>query len=211
MAATTETDIDILLERYLGLLDDYVSLQAKLSELHSVLFQNLAKANFLAQRGVRYGQDYYDGRMQAIRSIAFSDTASPASPVFTVTTHGPGSTAPAKAEQTEEVEVENQGEAQDEEEAETRQDDEGEKPESRQKHSGDPLRWFGILTPMPLRQAQKLAVESVEDVIPRLATLSTQMADIELQVRRARKKRAKAEKLKQQHSQQGGQTDQIIV
>ena len=58
----------------------------------------------------------------------------------------------------------------------------------------DPLRWFGILTPLPLRQAQGHAVEAVEEIIPRLATLSTAMAAVELEVRRARKKRAKAEK-----------------
>jgi len=210
MAATTETDIDILLERYLGLLDDYVSLQAKLSELHSALFQNLAKANFLAQRGVRYGQDYYDERMQAIRSISFSDTASPASPVFNVIRHGPGSTTPKKTEQPEKVEVEDEGETGNDEEAGTQEDDQGEEPPSRRKDSGDPLRWFGILTPMPLRQAQKQAVETIEDVIPRLATLSTRMVEIEVQVRRARKKKAKAEKL-EQHSEQTEQTDHNIV
>jgi hypothetical protein len=58
----------------------------------------------------------------------------------------------------------------------------------------DPLRWFGILTPLPLRQAQGHAIKAVEEIIPRLATLSTAMAAVELEVRRARKKRAKAEK-----------------
>jgi hypothetical protein len=58
----------------------------------------------------------------------------------------------------------------------------------------DPLRWFGILTPLPLRQAQGHAIKAVEEIIPQLATLSTAMAAVELEVRRARKKRAKAEK-----------------
>ena len=58
----------------------------------------------------------------------------------------------------------------------------------------DPLRWFGILTPLPLRQAQGHAIKAVEEIIPRLATLSTAMAAVELEVRRARKKRAKAGK-----------------
>ncbi|KAK3296146.1 uncharacterized protein B0H64DRAFT_461081 [Chaetomium fimeti] len=58
----------------------------------------------------------------------------------------------------------------------------------------DPLRWFGILTPLPLRQAQGHAIKAVEEIIPQLATLSAAMAAVELEVRRARKKRAKAEK-----------------
>jgi len=58
----------------------------------------------------------------------------------------------------------------------------------------DPLRWFGILTPLPLRQAQGHSIKAVEVIIPRLATLSAEMAGLELEVRRARKRRAKAEK-----------------
>ena len=58
----------------------------------------------------------------------------------------------------------------------------------------DPLRWFGILTPLPLRQAQGQAIRAVEEVIPRLASVSAEMARVELEVRRARKRRAKAEK-----------------
>jgi hypothetical protein len=61
--------------------------------------------------------------------------------------------------------------------------------------TADPLRWFGILTPLPLRQAQSHAIQAVEDIIPRLATLSAEMARVELEVRRARKRRAKAEKV----------------
>ncbi|KAK4180012.1 hypothetical protein QBC36DRAFT_49567 [Triangularia setosa] len=72
-------------------------------------------------------------------------------------------------------------------------DDEKSKPKERKK-SNEPLRWFGILTPFPLRQAQAQAKKAVEDVIPRLASLSEQMKALELEVRRERKKRAKAEK-----------------
>ncbi|KAL2155964.1 hypothetical protein VTH82DRAFT_707 [Thermothelomyces myriococcoides] len=58
----------------------------------------------------------------------------------------------------------------------------------------DPLRWFGILTPLPLRQAQSHSIKVVEEIIPRLATLNAEMAEVELEVRRARKRRAKAAK-----------------
>lgn len=207
IAAMTEIDIDILLERYLSLLDDYVNLQAKLSELHSAIFQNLAKANFSTQRGVRYGQDYYDGRMQATLRVACSDSHSP---IFSIFRNEPSSAAPVDTEQTGEAQPESvRGNAEPEQvgEAHAESKGDGEKPDQPRKHSGDPLRWFGILTPMPLRQAQTLAIESVEDLIPRLATVSAKMADVELEIRRARKKRAKAEKLKRQHPERGGQTD----
>ncbi|KAK1828488.1 hypothetical protein QBC39DRAFT_313058 [Podospora conica] len=73
------------------------------------------------------------------------------------------------------------------------QDDDKDTKPAKKIPSNDPLRWFGILTPAPLRDAQKEAVEMVEEVIPRLASLDAEMAAIELAVRRARKKRVKAE------------------
>ncbi|KAK4248379.1 hypothetical protein C7999DRAFT_40389 [Corynascus novoguineensis] len=75
--------------------------------------------------------------------------------------------------------------------SETDDDDVKRKPKPK---PADPLRWFGILTPLPLRQAQSNAIRAVEEIIPRLATLSAKMAGVELEVRRARKRRAKAEK-----------------
>ncbi len=36
----------------------------------------------------------------------------------------------------------------------------------------DPLRWFGLLTPMPLKQAQNQAVQAVEEIIPRLVSVN---------------------------------------
>jgi hypothetical protein len=57
--------------------------------------------------------------------------------------------------------------------------------------TNNPLRWFGILTPLPLRQAQAQAITAVDELIPRLATVSAEMAGVELAVRRARKRRGK--------------------
>ncbi|EEU43278.1 uncharacterized protein NECHADRAFT_83856 [Fusarium vanettenii 77-13-4] len=61
--------IDALLERYLGLLDEYTQLRKSLSQLQSNVYQNIARANFAGERGMRYGQDHYDERMQAIRLL----------------------------------------------------------------------------------------------------------------------------------------------
>ncbi|KAK0711657.1 hypothetical protein B0H67DRAFT_441996, partial [Lasiosphaeris hirsuta] len=137
--------IDSLLQRYLTLLDEYTRLRAALNTVQSGIYHDLARANFSAERGIRYGQDYYDDRMQAIRRVAVA--------------------APSGKE---------------------------EPPKYQQKPPPDPLRWFGILTPMPLRHAQTQAARAVEELLPQLATVSAAMAAVELAVRRARKKRAKA-------------------
>lgn len=154
-------NIDSLLERYLILLDEYTTLRSELGKLQSNMFQHLARANFSAERGMRYGPDFYDDRMQAIRRVEVSRDGSD-TPTFKV-----GNTSPESGD-------------------EAKDDAAVSKPK-------DPLRWFGVLTPLPLRQAQGQAVQTIEQVIPRLASVNAEMEDIEIQVRRARKKRAKAE------------------
>ena len=164
--------IDELLERYLALLDEYTTLRSTLGKLQADLYHNLARANFSAERGFRYGQDSYDDRMQAFRRVQIS-------------TDGSGVAAFSVPQATTEESMKGH-----------EHQDSQDKPHDTQDAPAkavDPLRWFGVLTPMPLRQAQKEAVEAVERVIPRLATLSAEMAEVEIQVRRARKKRAKAE------------------
>ncbi|OIW33517.1 hypothetical protein CONLIGDRAFT_181074 [Coniochaeta ligniaria NRRL 30616] len=193
MAASPGTPadaIDGLLERYLGLVDEYARLRSTLSALQAHVYQAIARANFSAERGIRYGQELYDERMQASRSLAITpgehDT-----PKFGVVYHGDklhGSQGDEKHEAASEAEKEDENQA----------DDEKAKVEK----PSDPLKWFGILTPMTLRLAQGKAIEAVEQVIPRLVTLDAEMADVEIRVRRARKKRSKAEAaaLKQQQA-----------
>ncbi|KAK1751818.1 hypothetical protein QBC47DRAFT_364171 [Echria macrotheca] len=266
-----QKDIDTLLERYLSLLDEYVALQAKLAHLHGAIYHHLARANFSAPRGVRYGADYYDGRMQAVRRVNItiqeksgesvfeiidrdaatttttaesesgSSSSSPSSPSSASkeksgsgsdsdsdsdyraeeevevekgeqnrSGSGSGSDEKKKAESESESSSESQSQSQSQSQSGSQSGGEDE-PKQQTRKSKDPLRWFGILTPMPLRQAQKLAVESVEDVIPRLATVNAEMAAVELEVRRARKKRAKAEKVRQQQAAISGNHDQIAV
>ncbi|KAK4442256.1 coiled-coil domain-containing protein [Podospora aff. communis PSN243] len=203
----TETNIiDALLERYLLLLNEYTTLQIRLANLHGGVYQNLAKANFSAERGIRYGKDYYDDRMHSARRVVISSSRRQEDAslvedrppvVFRVACGNESGVAGGKEE----------GDVGGKEETEGGDGKEGGKRKSKSK---DPLRWFGILTPLPLRQAQKLAVESVEEVVPRLATVIVEMAGVELEVRRARKRRAKAEaavgkeKLKQQESRPAG-------
>ncbi|KAH6627755.1 hypothetical protein F5144DRAFT_549166 [Chaetomium tenue] len=176
---TATTPIDALLTHYLTLLDEYTTLRHTLHTLQTRLYQDLARANFAAERGVRrYGSDYYDGRMQAGRRVVGAEGGSGAEPPVTVG-DGVGDEDVKEKQPEEEISDAAPGGGDDEKEMA--------KPV-------DPLRWFGILTPLPLRQAQGHAIKAVEEIIPRLATLNTAMAAVELEVRRARKKRAKAEK-----------------
>ena len=58
-AAAAATDaIDALLERYLGLLHEYAGLRAELAAAQAGVFADLARANFAAERGLRYGADH---------------------------------------------------------------------------------------------------------------------------------------------------------
>jgi coiled-coil domain-containing protein 115 len=77
---------------------------------------------------------------------------------------------------------------------ETEKED-GDGDEEKQKGRGkrDPLRMFGILTPQSLRTAQKDAIEMVKVIIPKLVSIDAEMKEVEIQVRRARKFRGKAE------------------
>ncbi|KAB5570026.1 hypothetical protein GE09DRAFT_693119 [Coniochaeta sp. 2T2.1] len=179
-------DIDGLLERYLGLLDEYTKLRSALTALQSSIYQNIARANFSAERGIRYGRDMYDERMQASRSLTITEREDD-TPIFEVAPSAEEkeeARGPAEKEALGDGEKDTNGTG-----AEKEKEDDSQKAQKPR----DPLRWFGILTPLPLRQAQSKSIEAVEEIIPKLATVNAQMADVEIRVRRARKKRAKAE------------------
>jgi coiled-coil domain-containing protein 115 len=197
-------DIDALLERYLHLLHEYTTARAELNNLQAGIYQNLARANFAAERGMRFGQDHYDERMQASRKLEVEvtedgrmdftmvDTAQAARQLETPSNDtvassegaGAGSDVPGDRNELSE-----------------------QAPKSVKKPpSKDPIQWFGLLTPMPLRQAQSQSVKSVGEVVPRLVSINAEMLRIEIEVRRARKKRSKAEATaKRQQEVQSGQ------
>ena len=165
--------IDQLLERYLSLLDEYTQLRQKLSQIQSVVYQNIARANFSGERGMRYGQDHYDERMQATRLLSINQDDSP-SPDFSIYNF---------IDEDEEEELERDG-------SKTEEKKPKEKKRNRNKN---PLHWFGLFAPMPLRTAQAQSAQAVEEIIPRLVSVNAEMLETEIEVRRARKRRAKAE------------------
>lgn len=180
--------VDQLLERYLQLLDRYTKLREELSQLHTSLFQNLARANFSAERGMRYGQDYYDERMQATRRVTIEISETGTSRFLMRPAVADSEEIEVTPDKKEEGEISPSDKTNDEAAA-----DAVAMAKAKAKAKSDPLRWYGILTPTSLRQAQANAVKVVEDVVPQLMSVSSQMEDLEIQIRRARKRRAKSE------------------
>ncbi|KAF4983874.1 hypothetical protein FZEAL_815 [Fusarium zealandicum] len=173
--------IDGLLERYLGLLDEYTQLRKSLSQLQSGVYQNIARANFSGERGMRYGQDQYDQRMQATRLITIGVDEEEL-PGFAV--------VDALVEESVKEEPDT---AKGSTEGPEQQDDNDSSEKATLKKPKNPLHWFGLFAPMPLRAAQTQSVQAVEEIIPRLASVNAEMVSVEIEVRRARKRRAKAE------------------
>ncbi|KAK8114905.1 hypothetical protein PG999_006974 [Apiospora kogelbergensis] len=208
-----ERDVDHLLEQYLHLLHEYTRLRAELNKLQAGIYQNLARANFAAERGLRYGQDQYDDRMRASRRVVVAPLPSlsvcPTFEVVKVDADVDAGTETAavvsKSEAGTRLVQDTNREQKEEEEDEVKEDEtepiassakEMKEPKSEpttMKKNKDPLRWFGLITPMPLRQAQAQSVQAVEDIVPKLVSINAEMTQVEIEVRRARKKRAKAE------------------
>lgn len=188
--------IDELLARYLGLLHEYTELRTQLSAHQASMFGNLARANFAAERGLRYGPDHFDGRMQALvrLSVTEGDSGSEAAASFAVTRPKKEVKAEAEDNKTKEKEDDEKEKLQDDQDAETKPKTKKSSKKKEPAGPRDPLQWFGVLTPMALRQAQNEAIEAIDNIVPRLATLNAEMAAVEIEVRRARKKRARAEK-----------------
>ncbi|KAI0128360.1 hypothetical protein BJ170DRAFT_324695 [Xylariales sp. AK1849] len=195
-----EVDItDTLLERYLHLLHEYTTLRAELSDLQIEMYQNIARANFSGERGMRYGQDYYDDRMRASRKMHVTmDTTGTTS--FHVVDEDQFSMRSSKAATKSTTEIEKGTDlgqsVVDDTQAEKEDSTSANKPTKK-----DPLKWFGLLTPMSLRHAQTQGTRVVEQVIPKLVTINAEMAQIEIEVRRARKKRMKAEAAAKKHQE----------
>jgi coiled-coil domain-containing protein 115 len=216
--------VDALLERYLALLDEYSTLRTRLSQLQTSMFQHLARANFSAERGMRYGPDFYDERMQALRQVSISTTEGRL-PIFSVSHSsrpeggGDGDGVTSRQQRQDPQPAHHPSAEEDWREAAAgvpvgeQPVPAGSEAGPKKQNARDPLRWFGVLTPLSLRQTQACAAEAVDQVIPRLASLSAEMQDLEIQVRRARKKRAKERTAaaRQLHKQQQQQQQQQSV
>jgi hypothetical protein len=61
--------------------------------------------------------------------------------------------------------------------------------------SRDPIKWFGVLVPPPLRSAQSKFIEVVEGPVPRLVSQTKELRALEIEIRRTRKSIKKLEKV----------------
>jgi len=206
--------LDALLERYLHLIDDYSRLREDHNKLQSSVYQHIARANFGAERGTWYGRDYYDERMQAASTVSVSVGTSGTGPQEAG--HTPLPRFSSVRRRNDGSRQRKQDETTHKEVAQTLKDittePEGtkknlvepsssllEKPAASEKSEKqespipvDPIWWFGLMAPMSLRQAQAQSIRAVDEIVPRLATVAAEMAEIEIEVRRARKRRTKA-------------------
>jgi hypothetical protein len=190
-----QQQIDELLQRYLGLLDEYTQLRQSLSQLQSGIYQNIARANFSGERGMRYGQNHYDERMQATRILTIEQNEDNDTVFAVVDAPQEEQEAEKKEEKDEDLPTEESGDN-------PKSDADEEKPmEKKRKKNKNPLHWFGLFAPMPLRTAQTQSVQAVEDIIPKLVSINAEMLNVEIEVRRARKRRAKAEAAEKKTSQ----------
>ncbi|PVH80087.1 hypothetical protein DL98DRAFT_419242 [Cadophora sp. DSE1049] len=208
-------EIDSLLIRYLTLLDEYSSLRGSLGLLQSSIYTSIARANFQAERGVSYGREAYDRRaMTPGRLCRVTGDAEDGTVVFEVgkvvvvepaaTENTSGSKAESKEDQdgnipssTEDIaegmEKVNIGTEPSQDVSPDNDDNSpAEVPLPSQNKIPDPIRMFGFSIPSALRTAQSSSIQFVETSVPRLASISLQMRALEIQIRRARKYRAKA-------------------
>lgn len=158
--------IDHLLVNYLDLLDQYENLRKSLYKLQGSMLQNISKANFNANRGIRYGEDFYDTRMQALRLCVTTKDEKKGTSIFTVD-------ALIKSDLKTELDKQDEGAA------------------DKFLINRNSIRMFGILTPQALRLAQNDSVKMVEEIIPEIATVNAEMIELEIQIRRARELKVK--------------------
>ncbi|KAL1301418.1 hypothetical protein AAFC00_005675 [Neodothiora populina] len=199
--------LDSLWAEHLKLLDQYDQAQKQIQKHLSSGFFSLAQASFKSPSKIRYGQDYYDERMQATRGLVPNDK-SPR--VFTIGLLQ----EPVSQDTDEKVVHEKVGEAQlatppasprhlpesDEKDESKVEGDEkstdtanGKKPP---KQPPNPLHWYGILVPYQLRQAQGSFISAVEGPIGEAVTTAHEMRRLEVEIRKLRKEVKRATKKK---------------
>ncbi|KAM5431605.1 hypothetical protein McanMca71_004840 [Microsporum canis] len=194
--------IDDLLERYLHLLDEQQKLQEAIGKQFASGFFSLARANNSCPPGRRYGEDYYDERMKATRHVyrdrpPIKDIEQPGltkmSSEITMTDPANKSEASLSTPAFKTVTIEmkpdssNDKDAPNEAKEEEQEEPFSEEVEPRTKtvaetKTSNPLHWFGILVPPPLRNAQEAFCGAVAGPIPALAGVVSEMREVERKV-----------------------------
>ncbi|KAF2205949.1 hypothetical protein GQ43DRAFT_467654 [Delitschia confertaspora ATCC 74209] len=171
--------LDDLLEHYLNTLDQYQKAQEQLSKQLASAHMSLAHAQFNNNSHTRYGQDYYDGRMQASRKTTITEDDSKIT--FSISHKAPQADAESVLGSKKHI-PEEPKDAAAKSDTETKSSPEAPRPKNT-----DPLRWFGILVPPTLRAAQISFISVVEGSIPQLASLTKDLRRLEIDIGRLRK------------------------
>ncbi|THW86544.1 hypothetical protein D6D17_09069 [Aureobasidium pullulans] len=212
--------LDALWQKHLTLLDSYHQAQQQLARHFSSGFFDLAQATFKSTTRVRYGQEYYDDRMQATRRFEAStndndvpclalkaDDTSP--PTDTSNEHSTksgekSSDKEAKKKKTEEPEQQPTPPSTpprdpDEEEPSKEQEEQDTSrttsdQDKAQKKPRDPLHWYGILDPPALRASQNSFISAVESPLIEAANSAQALRLVAVEIRKLRKDIKKAER-----------------
>lgn len=158
--------LDELLEQYLNTLDQYQKAREQLSNHLSSGYMALAQANFNNSAGRRYGQDYYDERMQAQRIMSISGVEGLSEDVVQY-----------RCTKVMDLDATTS----------SKEEDSSEQVDEAKHKSRDPLRWFGVLVPQPLRTAQASFTTAIEASIPDISNLQQTLRGLEIEIGRTRK------------------------
>ncbi|KAF2724704.1 hypothetical protein K431DRAFT_281651 [Polychaeton citri CBS 116435] len=223
----TASDLNVLNEKldqlwasYLNFLDTYQKAQNDVSKHFSSGFLSLAQANFKAPsagRGVRYGQDYFDGRMKAGRLASIAATESdqqmyPSTEVCIKLDDKPLSSdtepAAATASSGDHTDGKEGSPPRQQPSPPVTPSDEKKKTdlsgltldESKEAEHApnsvpkDPMKWFGILVPPELRRSQGSFIAALGDPVSGAANAARGMREVEAEIRKLRKAIRKAER-----------------
>jgi len=210
--------LDALWEKHLTLLDSYHQAQQQLARHFSSGFFDLAQATFKSTTRVRYGQEYYDDRMQATRRFEAStndndvpclalkaDDTSPSTDTSNEHSTISGEKSSDKEAKGKKPDQPDQQQPtppstppRDTEEEKLSEEQDKSKTTSdqdkAQKKPLDPLHWYGILVPPALRASQNSFISAVESPLIEAASSAQALRLVAVEIRKLRKDIKKAER-----------------
>ncbi|EEP75643.1 predicted protein [Uncinocarpus reesii 1704] len=181
--------IDDLLERYLYLLDEHQRLHQELGNHLSAGFISLARANHSCPPGRRYGEDYYDDRMKAVKKVIARSLSSKL-PDTKVLGKPPSSLAPSRfmiVQDKSSDDLKNTANDKNADQNEVESSATADQMKPTNKHPPNPIHWFGILVPPALRAAQNSFTSALDGPLPTLANVITEMHEVEQKISDLRK------------------------
>jgi coiled-coil domain-containing protein 115 len=175
---------------------------------------SLAQANFKSASRRPYGQDFYDERMKASRTVQLAESAPAASdvPSLDVSIHTAGSNTNLTFGKGVKISDDNSTKEPVQQPSppatpEFGGDDDYQKPQADERGHGeatepeegaakpqDPLRWFGILVPHELRNTQASFSAAMNEPLAKAVDAARAMRELEIEIQRTRKAVKKAEK-----------------